>query len=885
MDPVSALSLAASVIAVVQISKEAIDIYSDLLETGSVSQYEATEAAARSLESSIKDLREPLKDAAGSAQTHGDKYLVDLANKSTAIANDLQGVIEKLRRDPNGGIFDAIRKTYRAITKRKDIERKKKDLDEYEKALNTLILVQLRQGTSKSSQRYGEVLQKLSDLKVVIEGSNVGVAQADSDQSNLFALTSKFLDSLLFTDIYSRHEQITSAHKKTFGWIFNGFEGLNLEQPRKWANFVAWLERCDSSENMYWIQGKAGSGKSTLMSYLADHQKTHAALHVWCGKDSILLTPCFFFWNTGSILQKSVRGLLRSIIYQLLRGSKVLLTTLVAQSNQASPQILPIDYQMAWTEQRLFDLLDRILEMSEALGIYICFFLDGLDEYTGETDHLTKWILEVSTQSNVKICVSSRPEEAYRQAFLHKPQLRLQDLTHDDIAFLMDAVQQRASGVFLWVKLVVSDLLNGVTARETISQLQERLEEIPTEIQDLYAHMLKKLPKRFSSPGIRYLSMMLAASEFHGALQPECVKDLSVLDVAMADDIFWRKIIRYDLSSSVEQELDEYCDRLESHILCCCAGLVEFRGMRAAPGLLRHHLSTLDFIHRSVNEFLLSDASLLPPTAIAEAFVSFTRAKIGFCAWYFAGPLRYFAGSLRDAFPQVDYTERNSLLEDSLSLRQFATRGRSEVEGIESEMIGMALMLERKFSEDKEYESSVYNAFEDTSFHLFVFLKKCDRSLWNMQDSWTRERLGVSIDAKDDDSLCHLARLGFRSAVSYIQDCSPASTSYFDTIVDCILSSPGLEDEHIAVNQIQIAEAAFERGANCQRTVAITFLNGHEEMEIFLPCVQEAWAFLLWRATFRVWRMQAQSDRITELILKYVEYCLDKGASLAKQEY
>ena len=49
MDPVSALSLAASVIAVVQISKEAIDIYSDLLETGSVSQYEATEAAARSL--------------------------------------------------------------------------------------------------------------------------------------------------------------------------------------------------------------------------------------------------------------------------------------------------------------------------------------------------------------------------------------------------------------------------------------------------------------------------------------------------------------------------------------------------------------------------------------------------------------------------------------------------------------------------------------------------------------------------------------------------------------------------------------------------------------------------------------------------------------------
>ena len=50
----SALSLAASVFSVIQISKDAIGIYSDLLETGSVSQYQATEAAARSLGLSIR---------------------------------------------------------------------------------------------------------------------------------------------------------------------------------------------------------------------------------------------------------------------------------------------------------------------------------------------------------------------------------------------------------------------------------------------------------------------------------------------------------------------------------------------------------------------------------------------------------------------------------------------------------------------------------------------------------------------------------------------------------------------------------------------------------------------------------------------------------------
>ena len=56
MDPVSALSLAANIFSVIQISKDAIGIYSDLIETGSVSQYQATEAAARSLGLSIQTI-------------------------------------------------------------------------------------------------------------------------------------------------------------------------------------------------------------------------------------------------------------------------------------------------------------------------------------------------------------------------------------------------------------------------------------------------------------------------------------------------------------------------------------------------------------------------------------------------------------------------------------------------------------------------------------------------------------------------------------------------------------------------------------------------------------------------------------------------------------
>ena len=49
MDPVSALSLAASVVSVIQVSREVVGICSDLVKTGSVSKYEATEGAAENL--------------------------------------------------------------------------------------------------------------------------------------------------------------------------------------------------------------------------------------------------------------------------------------------------------------------------------------------------------------------------------------------------------------------------------------------------------------------------------------------------------------------------------------------------------------------------------------------------------------------------------------------------------------------------------------------------------------------------------------------------------------------------------------------------------------------------------------------------------------------
>ena len=49
MHPVSALSLAASVISVIQFSKEVVGICTELVENGSVAQYRASEDSAANL--------------------------------------------------------------------------------------------------------------------------------------------------------------------------------------------------------------------------------------------------------------------------------------------------------------------------------------------------------------------------------------------------------------------------------------------------------------------------------------------------------------------------------------------------------------------------------------------------------------------------------------------------------------------------------------------------------------------------------------------------------------------------------------------------------------------------------------------------------------------
>jgi predicted ATPase len=99
------------------------------------------------------------------------------------------------------------------------------------------------------------------------------------------------VQSLHFPLIDDRHHTIPEAHRKTFRWIF----AASGQEHCPWSSFSEWLR---TGSGLYWINGKAGSGKSTLMRYIYSSLETRQQLNHLAGQSSLDIAA-YFFWNSG----------------------------------------------------------------------------------------------------------------------------------------------------------------------------------------------------------------------------------------------------------------------------------------------------------------------------------------------------------------------------------------------------------------------------------------------------------------------------------------------------------------------------------------------------------------------------------------------------------
>jgi len=492
-------------------------------------------------------------------------------------------------------------------------------------------------------QKLGSLIARLNDLIPSSEGVfermlrddftslgalRVGTICEASERMNarIFSLAKSFLNErcqdrilelMWFRTMDERKELINPPENGTYKWI--------LEPPSpgdNWDDLSQWLRQ---GQGAYWVSGKPGSGKSTLMKAVYVHRRTHDLLQEWAGHLT-LHAPNFFFWHLGTDEQKSQYGLCRALLYQILQVNRPLIKRILPDmwhlmyGSEAKTSSIPSPTEMP----KVFDLLCKHADAFQSSKY--CFFIDGLDEYSGHYQTAVQFIERLSKLPNVKILVSSRPEPGFVDAFSGGPMLKLEDLTRMDIKnyvenkvedhphmarlLAQDPAEAReiitelvdkASGVFLWVVLACRSVLEGFVAFDRVSELRARVDELPPELAELFGHMLGKIEPRYRA----YAAKLFKLCHINSLTQPDYT--IPALGIGMLD--------RYDLdlfSIPPFSELEGMFSapgtvntNLEGRLRSRCWGLVELR----LPYLSYDDdetpvIASVQFMHKTVLEFL-----------------------------------------------------------------------------------------------------------------------------------------------------------------------------------------------------------------------------------------------------------------------------------------
>lgn len=329
------------------------------------------------------------------------------------------------------------------------------------------------------------------------------------------------------------------AHDGTCDWIVANHPTETADQPQ----FMPWTR---NDESLFWISGKAASGKSTLMKYIYHDDTVHAALEEWAHGRKLLKAGYFFIERAGD-LAKCREGMLRSLLHQILKEQRHLIAV-------AFPSFFPVGKHPPRPTPETVNTWESLSTAFAATleGLRdskVCLFIDGLDEYRmmdqlaqytpdqieliteGSNDdaawgtsewivdghlQIAKFILQHRGRPNTKICFSSRLLNVFETRFRGLPGLQIHRYTAgaikkycterleeeacgmEDLQAFVAAVTNKSLGVFLWVRLVIDRLVTGNENGDKVSELWDVLEKIPQKLNGkdgLYMKMLENIRK------------------------------------------------------------------------------------------------------------------------------------------------------------------------------------------------------------------------------------------------------------------------------------------------------------------------------------------------------------------------------------------------------
>lgn len=331
------------------------------------------------------------------------------------------------------------------------------------------------------------------------------------------------MNSLNDKSTRARLHQVDPAHKKTFHWLFD---------PQI-VSFTGWLRDTDVTKSpIYWIQGKPGSGKSTIMNFAMRDVRILESLNADTGDTWTL--AAFFFHDRGLEMQKTLVGMLQGILHSILDQLPALLPFvvpsyiyLVREQRTRIPD---------WDLDQLLCTFRSIFEQRE-VQVRILFLLDALDEHHGDNETLISLIKELTDKTDgdyvaVKWCLASRSWTIFAEHFGNCPGFSIHDYTKQDVrtyvesqlnysshgqqsppdqdrlAAIIDTVTRKALGVFIWVRIVVDRMAMGLRDGTPYATLETQLEEMPQQLSELYTDTLKRVEPEYATEA--YIMLQIA---------------------------------------------------------------------------------------------------------------------------------------------------------------------------------------------------------------------------------------------------------------------------------------------------------------------------------------------------------------------------------------
>ncbi|KAH7348420.1 hypothetical protein BKA65DRAFT_550493 [Rhexocercosporidium sp. MPI-PUGE-AT-0058] len=648
MDPVTILSLVCNICQLCEYGAAALVMAKEVYcsEKGLTEQHERLQSSTKSLEGLSGRLQASLRViTTGETQTDDEKNLNDLAAKCKEISCKILGLLEKIKGKKGHSFVAAMSVTVRDMRYRGKIEELQEKLRHLQDQVHLQLSVVLR---SELLERL-EILMKsgksdaseLALLRDHIQIIRAGVRVTDLDNKvssqllHLLNISSEGIDrkcqdyilkAISFQSMNRRYDQVETAHGDTFRWIL---ENDNLEWEdvygRKHQIAVGFRSWLSGGSGIFQIIAKPGSGKSTMMKVICDSPKTRQLLQQWAGGKPIIMAK-FFFWKQDDPMQKSMDGMIRSLLHQVLSQASELIAECFPdkwRATQDTPwhsHLVPeISNTEAWQAfQKLFSRDNGRIWTSYSL----CIFLDGLDECEckkGSQELIKNLQSLASLSASIKVCVSSRLmnclkpiDDAFpgQKTYLHnltESDVRrvVYDRLYGDTNFqrmslknevdcrnTIDDVVQKAEGVFLWVTLILNILCQGLTDADTLSDLRKKIEHYPEDLDGFLKEIVKSIPTENRKLAYRTFACTMMMSRGNGNLR---LLNFSFLEDYNEDRNF---AIAMPLDSALSSdEIDARLARARRRLTAHCKELLHVDDTALGP-----KAPPVSFIHRSVRE-------------------------------------------------------------------------------------------------------------------------------------------------------------------------------------------------------------------------------------------------------------------------------------------